>query len=477
MHHLLDLNDFASLDFWARYWDYYRFTLFAGALLTVGLGYLGSHVVKRQIIFVDLAQAQIASLGPIIAALYGAHLGRSGEEGPNTAIYLLTLVCVLLGSIMFTIVKPKKVDIPHEALIGSVYIAASALGILLISGTTGGAEHFVELRKGQIDFLSLNEGEIIPSGLVPILIVFLVLGVVHVVFYKKFQALAAEKAGINETSMGTVEVAFWDFLFYLSIGVVVSVSVQLVGVELIFAYLIIPVIAGALASKTMWKRALVGIVVGNLATFLGLAISLRYDTPGGPAIVNSFLAILAVIAIVRYVFVSNNRVMATIRLAAGLSMACAILYFGNRVLENAFAKHDDHEEHEREHEEHSFAAEHHYHTVTWWKDSAEAREYLSHATMEDVRSSVRSAIESGDTDAFELIEDAFPKLLETRDPKCLWLLYAAAAEGEGELAKEDAIRLLQNYTGRIFDDLDGWSEFLQTAALLRWNEEKRQFLP
>lgn len=234
--------------------------------------YLGIHVIARKVIFVDLALAQIAALG----AVYGVLLGFSFET--DTLLIKLISVCfTLLGAWLCTFTKKFDERVPHEALIGIIYASALSLTFLLTSHLPHGSEEVELMLTGNI--LWVRPKEVIFTALLYSLV-----GLVHVIFRKRFFA--------------SKPTALWDFLFYATFGVVVTSSVGMGGVLLVFGYLVIPSVLGVLLSSSTKNRLLIGWGAGVLMSALGIIISYHLDLPSGPTIVVLLAILLAVVLLI-----------------------------------------------------------------------------------------------------------------------------------------------------------------------------------
>ena len=206
---------------------------FAASLILTGIhAYLGVHVVERGVIFVDLSLAQIAALGASIALL----LPFAGGDPHGGWTYWISLGFTFIGAAIFATIRARRARIPQEAIIGITYAVASAASILAMSKATSESEHLKDMLVGNI--LAVAPGEVIRTALL-----YAAVGVFHYVFRHKFLAISmdpekAEREGIN--------VRLWDFLFYASFGFVVTSSVSIAGVLLVFCYLIVPSVAAML---------------------------------------------------------------------------------------------------------------------------------------------------------------------------------------------------------------------------------------
>src|SRR6266446_6579982 len=227
---------------------------FIASLILTGIhAYLGVHVVERGVIFVDLALAQIAALGATVAIV-------AGMDPHGRAAYWISLAFTFLGAGIF----------------------ASATAILLMSKATGETEHLKDMLVGNI--LSVSWPEVRKTALL-----YGAIGVFHFIFRKRFLAISmnhgkAEQSGLN--------VRFWDFLFYASFGFVVTSSVAIAGVLLVFCYLIVPSVGAMLFADRIGTRLAIGWTMGTLVSALGCYLSVQMDTPTGATIVVTFGGIL-----------------------------------------------------------------------------------------------------------------------------------------------------------------------------------------
>jgi zinc/manganese transport system permease protein len=246
-----------------------KWPIIACLLLPGILVYLGLHIVRREIIFVDLALAQVAALGTCVAIL--CHY----EPGSIQA-YLMSLAFTLVGAIIFTLTRNKSHHhVPQEALIGIVYVVAAALGILLLSNSAEGNE---ELRRTLIgDVLVVQQPQVWKTfGL------FAGVGLVHFIFRKQFFAISFEPERV--AGMG-ISAGWWDFLFYALFGLVVTSFVQIGGVLLVFSYLIVPAVCANFLANKLSSLLLLGWTTATVCSVAGIFVSAKYDYPTGAAIV------------------------------------------------------------------------------------------------------------------------------------------------------------------------------------------------
>lgn len=242
--------------------------LVACLLLPGLLVYLGLHIVRREIIFVDLALAQVAALGTCVGILmhYEPLMWQS---------YVLSLGFTLVGAAIFTLSRTESHRVPQEALIGIVYVVAAAFGILLLSRSAEGNE---ELRRTLIGDVLL----VTPKQVMRTFVLYLIIAAIHFIFRKKFLALSFEP---EKARAQGISFPLWDFLFYAMFGWVVTSFVQIGGVLLVFSYLIVPAVcANFLVMRLRWLMT-VGWIIATAAGIGGLFFSYEFDFPTGAAIV------------------------------------------------------------------------------------------------------------------------------------------------------------------------------------------------
>ena len=255
---------------------------FVASLILTGIhAYLGVHVVERGVIFVDLALAQIAALGATIAIL-------AGMDPHGRGAYWISLGFTFLGAAIFSIARTRRGHIPQEAFIGIAYAVASAAAILAMSKATGETEHLKDMLVGNIIAVSWPE-----AGRTALL--YGAVGLFHYLFRKKFLLIsmnhqAAEAQGVS--------VRLWDFLFYASFGFVVTSSVAIAGVLLVFCYLIVPSVGAMLFADRIGPRLAIGWTMGTLVSALGVYLSVLLDLPTGATIVCTFGVVLVLMFLV-----------------------------------------------------------------------------------------------------------------------------------------------------------------------------------
>src|SRR6267143_613756 len=258
---------------------------FVASLILTGIhAYLGVHVVERGVIFVDLALAQIAALGATVAVVVGM-------DPHGRAAYWISLAFTFIGAGIFAFARSSRGHIPQEAFIGIAYAVASATAILLMSKATGETEHLKDMLVGNI--LSVSWPEVRKTALL-----YGAIGVFHFIFRKRFLAISmnhgkAEQSGLN--------VRFWDFLFYASFGFVVTSSVAIAGVLLVFCYLIVPSVGAMLFAERIGRRLAIGWTMGTLVSALGCLLSVWGDLPTGATMVVSFGGVLILMLLVHLI--------------------------------------------------------------------------------------------------------------------------------------------------------------------------------
>ncbi len=233
------------------------------------LVYYGLHIVRRGIIFVDLALAQVATLGTCLCLVLG-------HEASDMHAYFWSLVFTLGGALIFTFTRPPQhARVPLEALIGIVYVVAAAAGILLLSKSPHGKEELQRTLVG--DLLIVSWPEIWKTAAL-----FAAIGVVHWVFRRQLIALSFDP---EHARAGSLKVRAWDFLFYALFGLVVTSFVRVGGVLLVFSYLIVPAVCANYLTPSLRMGLAIGWVVATLSSMGGLFASYHFDMPTGAAVV------------------------------------------------------------------------------------------------------------------------------------------------------------------------------------------------
>jgi len=258
---------------------------FVASLILTGIhAYLGVHVVERGVIFVDLALAQIAALGATVAIVVGMNPHGAGS-------YWISLAFTFIGAAIFALARSRRGRIPQEAFIGITYAVASGAAILLMSKATGETEHLKDMLVGNI--LAVSWGDVRKTALL-----YGAVGLFHYIFRKKFLLISMNHD--KEVDLG-FNVRLWDFAFYASFGFVVTSSVAIAGVLLVFCYLIVPSVGAMLFAERIGRRLAIGWTMGTLVSALGCFLSVWGDLPTGATIVVSFGGVLILMFLVHLV--------------------------------------------------------------------------------------------------------------------------------------------------------------------------------
>ena len=259
----------------------------AACLIIVAIhSYLGLHVLAREVIFVDLSLAQIAALGTTVAYLAGFDLH-------SQAAWLWSLGFTFLGAAVFALSRVHhRTRIPQEAIIGIVYAVSAAVAILVMSKATQETEHLKEMLVGNI--LSVSWTELGRTA-----VLYAAVGLFHYLLRKRFLLISLDP---EEAARRGWNIRFWDFLFYVSFGFVVTSSVAIAGVLLVFCFLIVPSVTAMLFSERLGLRLVIGWTMGAVVSAGGVWFSFTLDLPTGATIVATFGAALLLLAGVRMAF-------------------------------------------------------------------------------------------------------------------------------------------------------------------------------
>ncbi len=283
---------------------------FVACLVITGIHtYLGLHVVSRGVIFVDLSLAQIAAMGATFAFLLG-------YPPDSNKAYFYSLLFAWIGAAIFSISRLREQKIPQEAIIGITFAVASATTILIADRAPQGAEFVQSMLTGALLWTPRNE-------ILQTAVIYAAVGAFHWYFRDRFLTISldperAEVEGWN--------VRWWDFLFYASFGFVITGSVAIAGVLLVFSFLVIPSVIAMMFSRTISGRLAIGWTSGALVSMVGLTLSYRYDFPSGPAVVCTFGLALALAATLRYLAGAASLPLAVAKTAATLAAIGASLW-------------------------------------------------------------------------------------------------------------------------------------------------------
>jgi len=260
-------------------WAVMKWPLAACLLLPPLLVYLGLHVVQREVIFVDLALAQVATLGTCVALILGYHFN-------DHLTFWISLGVTFVAAALFSWSRnSEKRHVPQEAIIGITFVVAAAGVILLLSRVAGGKEELEHLLTG--DILNVTKADVGQRAAI-----FAGLGGFYAAFHGRFALISADPDAAAAQGM---RVRLWDFLFYAAFALVVVSFVRVAGVLLTFAYLIVPAVCGVMLAQRWMHRLAIGCGIATAASLLGLSASYALDLPTGAAIVCAAGLILVVV--------------------------------------------------------------------------------------------------------------------------------------------------------------------------------------
>jgi zinc/manganese transport system permease protein len=251
----------------------------AGLVLTLMHVHLGLHVLARGVIFVDLALAQMAALGLTVALLAGHSLQGEGAYG-------YALAFALGGAVLFALTRTRGRAVPQEAVIGIVYAVSAALAVIVLDRAPQGGEHIKQLLVGSILTVSARE----VAGLAGL---YAAIGFAHWALRRPLTQVSLDPEGAARSGRALV---FWDIFFYASFALVVTSSVRVAGVLLVFAYLVVPAAIASLFVQSLRARLALGWVLGAAVSAAGLWASWAFDLPTGATLVSAFGAAIALAA-------------------------------------------------------------------------------------------------------------------------------------------------------------------------------------
>jgi zinc/manganese transport system permease protein len=248
--------------------------------------YLGLHVIAREVIFVDLALAQMAALGSTVAILFGA-----GPDSPLTFVY--ALIATTAGAALFALSRSRGPGrVPQEAIIGIVYVVASAAAILVADQAPRGGEAIKDILVGSLLWVGWPAIGWMAG-------VYIVVGLFHYLLRHRFLTISFDP---EAAEAGGWRLRLWDFWFYLSFGIVITFSVPIVGVLLVFSFLVVPAAIAFQFTRRRGQLTVIAWFAGVLASAGGIGVSFRYDLPTGPVVVCVFGVLLLLAYIMRRTF-------------------------------------------------------------------------------------------------------------------------------------------------------------------------------
>ena len=257
---------------------------FVACLILVAIhSYLGLHVIAREVIFVDLSLAQMAALGTTTGLLLGIMPGSAKAQ-------LMALAFTVVGAAIFAATRTRgRGRVPQEAIIGIVYVVASAAALLVADKAPRGADAIKDVLVGTILWVTW-------PTIRTLTIAYAVMGVALFLLRRKFEHISFEP---ERAEAEGYHIRWWDFWFYLLFGVVITFSVPLGGVLLVFSFLVVPAVTAFLFTRRPALLTVIAWSTGAVASALGLALSYSYDLPTGPTIVCSYGLVLVLAALVR----------------------------------------------------------------------------------------------------------------------------------------------------------------------------------
>ena len=253
-------------------------------ILVAMLSYLGLHVIAREVIFVDLSLAQMAALGSLTALLF-----HVAPESPAT--YGFALLATAVGAFLFAMTRTssRASRVPQEAFIGIVYVVASAAAVLVANKVPGGGEAVEKTLVGSLLWVTW-------PTIIKLAIAYAALGVFHFALRQRFLTISFHP---QEAEAQGWKIRLWDFLFYLSFGVVITLAVPIAGVLMVFSFLVVPAVIANLFTADKRRLTIIAWGSGALASILGLWLSYSKDLPTGPLIVCMYGLLLVVAVVLR----------------------------------------------------------------------------------------------------------------------------------------------------------------------------------
>ncbi len=260
-------------------------------VLVAMLSYLGLHVIAREVIFVDLSLAQMAALGSLSALFFHVN-----PDSPKT--YVFALLATAVGALLFALTRTadRKGRVPQEAYIGIVYVVASAAAVLVANKVPGGGEAVEKTLVGSLLWVTW-------PTIWKLALAYVALGVFQYAFRHRFLTISFHP---EEAEAARWKIRWWDFLFYLLFGVVITLAVPIAGVLMVFSFLVVPAVIANLFTGDKRRLALIAWGSGALASLIGLWVSYTQDLPTGPLIVCMYGVLLAAAGVLRKLGVGDG---------------------------------------------------------------------------------------------------------------------------------------------------------------------------
>jgi zinc/manganese transport system permease protein len=251
----------------------------AGLVILSIHAYLGLHVIARGVIFVDLAFAQIAALGATAGFLMGV-------DHDTPLSLALSVGFTLVGALIFSFSRLKETIVPQEAVIGITFVVASAAVILIAGFTAEGAEHIAETLTGTLIWVAWPQ-------IIRMAVAYTTLGVIYYILRRPFLSVSLGETGPQARA--------WDFLFYVLFGIVISLSVPVAGVLMVFSSLVMPGVVAFLFTSRFSTALWIAWGVGAVALVTGVVASFSLDVPTGPLLVCTFGLAVVIGLLIRFV--------------------------------------------------------------------------------------------------------------------------------------------------------------------------------
>jgi zinc/manganese transport system permease protein len=422
---------------------------FAACVVLVGIhAYLGMHVIQRKVIFVDLALAQIAALGATFSFLLGMSPHGRGA-------YFFALGFAIVGAAIFSLTRMRTERVPQEAIIGVVYAVALASAILVADRAPEGAEHIKETLVGMI--LWVTWPTVLKTA-----VIYGIVGLIHIALRRRFFQISFDPERAYAEKRW---VRLWDFIFYVTFAFVITSSVAIAGVLLVFTFLVIPAVIATLFATRVGIRLTIGWTVGIAACLIGLMGSYRFDLPSGPAVVASLGIALILAALLYYIITAKRKRYALLKAAAGVAIVAGVIagasiFFTSGAFMHVAHVHDWEGRHEEENAEKDFWAEltsacgveptctmEHFVQHHDWPEHAASRLASDDPVEREAMTELLALIE--DERRFDLLADA----LTYENDDLLRLRQAAIlAEGDDRRGLRAALDLLRDDTPPLIRD-------------------------
>jgi len=275
----------------------FMFAPFVACILLIFIMvYFGIHVIEREIIFIDIALAQIAALGSAISLVINTlNIGHHHHAQEHDSRTFMAYFFCLLAAGIFTALKNRKIKIPLEALIGIAYAVATTSAVIILDKGAGSDVHIHDMLAGSILWVSWHQ-------VLRFFLIITVIGGFHFIFREKFKGVTLS---YQDKVSNVTRPKLWDFLFYFSFGIVIVEAVNIGGILTVFAFLIIPTSISALFATRWTSRIILGLITGGIATILGLYLSWVMDIPCSPAII-LFLGLALLLGVIIRAVVNNH---------------------------------------------------------------------------------------------------------------------------------------------------------------------------